>query len=327
MMLRQHSGRYGFGDTPLPPSNRDLPVHEGVVCDGCCHPIKGIRYRCSTCPDFDFCSFCMDDHDDVKNQHPDDHTFLRISKPTDAAAKPAILGDKSAWIHKNIPCRECKTLSIVGFRYFCVCCAISFCAHCEQGSLSHTISTTSHNSSHHLMKMGNPADYTVPPQETKHPISVGLEGSSDDKNSLGKYGITFDVLKRMLEREEVLRLSQETRAKFLEQGETAYVSIITDIQKQVGPEFGLSVEDGMTVLQCAESLVGDDVEKLNIVKEISHYRRHNRCADGPLNVLDAAPSLPGPLHCVDTTLTEISLDHYLGLSRNRPVVLLAGSYS
>jgi hypothetical protein len=34
-------------------------VHHGFHCDGCgMFPIVGIRYRCHTCPDFDFCETC-----------------------------------------------------------------------------------------------------------------------------------------------------------------------------------------------------------------------------------------------------------------------------
>lgn len=50
-------------------------IHHGVFCDGCNkHPISGIRYKCSVCPDFDFCEEC-----ESKTEHP--HNFLKIRKP------------------------------------------------------------------------------------------------------------------------------------------------------------------------------------------------------------------------------------------------------
>jgi hypothetical protein len=50
-------------------------VHSGVTCDGCKrYPIVGIRYKCSVCPDFDFCEEC-----ESKVDHP--HEFLKIRKP------------------------------------------------------------------------------------------------------------------------------------------------------------------------------------------------------------------------------------------------------
>lgn len=51
------------------------PVHNRVSCDGCgAHPITGIRYKCSVCPDFDYCETC-----EAKIDHP--HVFLKIKKP------------------------------------------------------------------------------------------------------------------------------------------------------------------------------------------------------------------------------------------------------
>lgn len=36
-----------------------MAVHRNFTCDGCeTHPIVGVRYKCSVCPDFDFCSTC-----------------------------------------------------------------------------------------------------------------------------------------------------------------------------------------------------------------------------------------------------------------------------
>ena len=35
-------------------------IHYGFICDGCQNlPIRGIRYKCSKCPDYNICVSCM----------------------------------------------------------------------------------------------------------------------------------------------------------------------------------------------------------------------------------------------------------------------------
>jgi hypothetical protein len=47
-------------------------VHEKVTCDSCnTNPIVGARYKCTVCPDFDFCEKC---EETVPHEHP----FMKI---------------------------------------------------------------------------------------------------------------------------------------------------------------------------------------------------------------------------------------------------------
>lgn len=49
--------------------------HEVVVCDGCsADPLKGYRYKCCNCEDYDLCGICFEQRLDI---HPI-HTFLQI---------------------------------------------------------------------------------------------------------------------------------------------------------------------------------------------------------------------------------------------------------
>jgi len=64
------------GSNQSAPGNSDKAEHPGVVCDGCNEPIKGIRFKCMECYDFDLCSLCIQ-----KDVHPKDHEMLRILKP------------------------------------------------------------------------------------------------------------------------------------------------------------------------------------------------------------------------------------------------------
>ena len=52
-------------------------VHNGVRCDGCnVYPIKGIRYKCIVCDNFDFCEKCEADKG-MEHGHP----LLKINDP------------------------------------------------------------------------------------------------------------------------------------------------------------------------------------------------------------------------------------------------------
>lgn len=58
-------------------TNSQLAVHSGVQCDGCDGDIRGYRYKCIECPDFDLCFSC-----EMKKIHGD-HMMVRIVKPLD----------------------------------------------------------------------------------------------------------------------------------------------------------------------------------------------------------------------------------------------------
>jgi len=46
-----------------------------ATCDGCSQRVKGLRYKCNSCMDFDLCQTCKD-----KNVHSE-HTFTTFTKP------------------------------------------------------------------------------------------------------------------------------------------------------------------------------------------------------------------------------------------------------
>lgn len=122
--------------------------HKGVSCDYCNKTLTSrIRYKCSTCPDFDICEICIDDVEHSAAHNPS-HTFLRISRPTDSLKEnPPLFSDRTHWVHDAV-CQTCSVEPIVGFRYFCTCCAISLCETCEQ--------LGSHEVSHSMLKMPPP---------------------------------------------------------------------------------------------------------------------------------------------------------------------------
>ena len=50
-------------------------IHKGIICDGCNGPVKGTRYKCMECDDFDLCALCEE-----KGAHQD-HDMMKITKP------------------------------------------------------------------------------------------------------------------------------------------------------------------------------------------------------------------------------------------------------
>jgi len=63
------------------------PVHYCVRCDGCnCFPIRGIRYKCAVCNNFDYCEDCEEKYYEV-HQHP----FIKINKPELAPKKIQVI--------------------------------------------------------------------------------------------------------------------------------------------------------------------------------------------------------------------------------------------
>jgi hypothetical protein len=67
--------------TAAAPTEEERPsgdsVHPNVICDGCGQsPIKGLRYKCTVCPDYDLCSAC-----EAKGDHAATHPLLKIHAP------------------------------------------------------------------------------------------------------------------------------------------------------------------------------------------------------------------------------------------------------
>lgn len=63
---------------PQPSSDAEqeqLVAHPGVVCDSCNGSVRGYRYKCLECVDFDLCMQC-----EAKMRHPE-HTMCRMSRP------------------------------------------------------------------------------------------------------------------------------------------------------------------------------------------------------------------------------------------------------
>ncbi|KAL3436021.1 hypothetical protein BDV09DRAFT_166095 [Aspergillus tetrazonus] len=120
--------------------------HHAAICDGCESHITGVRHKCLTCPDWDYCSEC---HLSASRTHPG-HRFAPLYT---AISEPL----QSHEVHFGVFCDGplCKDKPrsgyITGVRYKCsVCHDTDFCAKCEV----HPLNT--HNRTHPMVMLKTP---------------------------------------------------------------------------------------------------------------------------------------------------------------------------
>ncbi|KAF9041850.1 hypothetical protein BDZ89DRAFT_1156464 [Hymenopellis radicata] len=128
---------------PAPVSMNTIPAVHNATCDLCDSRIRGDRYKCVDCPDFDTCGSCFAI---VSEQHPR-HSFVRMTAPTDLVQST----HKARPVH-HASCNICEQ-TIIGVRYKCMhptCPDFDLCERCE----AHPISV--HPGNHPLLKMKAP---------------------------------------------------------------------------------------------------------------------------------------------------------------------------
>jgi Zinc finger, ZZ type len=81
-----------------PRGHLDVPdpaVHDGITCNGCkINPIRGIRWKCMECDDYDLCNACRS-----SGTHPPSHKMLKLESPEDAEALKEAVRDFRLWRH------------------------------------------------------------------------------------------------------------------------------------------------------------------------------------------------------------------------------------
>ena len=112
-----------------PKEQNEIEIHLGYICDGCnMAPIKGTRYHCEQCPDYDLCEKC---YKEKKINHG--HSFQPIKKEIIPEIKLKSLNKIDKHIHMNVTCDGCGVHPLVGVRYKCaVCPNFDFCENCEK---------------------------------------------------------------------------------------------------------------------------------------------------------------------------------------------------
>ena len=136
--------------SPFPPMNLHAMdpalapdvVHEGISCDLChAQPLRGVRYKCTGCPNFDVCATCYEGVVVTGGHGPTDparrHLFLRVDDPRVAAAGRRDLANRATTGHA-VPCAGCGAARIEGARFTCQqCINVHLCEGCEATGLAH----------------------------------------------------------------------------------------------------------------------------------------------------------------------------------------------
>ena len=106
-------------------------IHFHILCDGCkMNPLRGNRYKCKTCKDFDFCEECY-----LKNKESHGHEFYKIAHPRcrNRLGHPNTKYCQRGLVHSKVMCDGCGMLPLTGWRYKCsICDDYNLCENCEE---------------------------------------------------------------------------------------------------------------------------------------------------------------------------------------------------
>lgn len=229
-------------------------VHRNVSCDNCTPdqfvPIKGLRYKCLVCKDYDLCEKCessFNDHEIVTEKHSFRHPTIKIHDSESLSVDEGVLADlisksnltNTSAVHCNVSCDSCDDdKPIVGNRYKCLQCAnFDLCQKCNDDVRFNHKTVLSHNESHLMTKMQQPRCY-----KNKH-----TSGSSND--------VLVDINMDSIDND----LSSKLKS-MLAGGMTSFVS-----------EFERSFNNAKryeTLLGLVKSVEGDDDLKFGVIKSL-----------------------------------------------------------
>ena len=83
---------------------RSKVCHERVSCDACHgRPIRGIRYKCKSCDDYDLCERCFENRETIHSEHK---MFLDLPVQDPHAMLSKLGEDKDAVVQEKTPKKE-----------------------------------------------------------------------------------------------------------------------------------------------------------------------------------------------------------------------------
>ncbi|GJE89466.1 ZZ-type zinc finger-containing protein [Phanerochaete sordida] len=128
-----------------------------AACDGCSQTIRGVRHKCLSCQDFDFCSSCVA-NPQRRVAHNVGHAFFPIDTPYDKQAYFAARAklETPSNVHTGILCDHCNAV-VVGIRHKCLdCLNFDLCSECvAQGAKQ------GHHSAHQFLEIAKPGEVVV----------------------------------------------------------------------------------------------------------------------------------------------------------------------
>ncbi|KAK7943745.1 ZZ type zinc finger domain-containing protein [Apiospora aurea] len=145
-------------------------VVHNAICDGCDKYVRGVRHKCLDCPDWDYCSECVQNASFI---HPN-HRFVELYEPVSERR------NVSRAVHHGICCdgplcaaSRSSPKYITGDRFKCaVCDDTDFCASCEASP------SNPHNKTHPLIKFKTPVRH----------VSVTTTGEHEDGKRMPSMG-------------------------------------------------------------------------------------------------------------------------------------------
>lgn len=223
------------------PAGRNVP--HNAICDGCDKYIHGVRHKCLECPDWDYCSECVENASFI---HPG-HRFVALFEP---------IGERicvSRAVHSGICCDGplCKSNSkpryIVGERYKCaVCNDLDFCANCEASPAN------LHNKTHPLIKFQTPVRHVFVTTTGEHVDGQSLPTMGD--RSTERTGEKTAPHHRL--NDQILQRNRELRRQLLARA------------RHMASEASLSSRSGPKEEPAANSLDGIAVNTMRTVVDV-----------------------------------------------------------